>query len=229
VIFTVTEDNLPDVMRQLHAGVTLGVDAYDRSNTTKLASGTVAAVDSQINTATGTVNIRATFPNANDTLFPNQFVNARLLVDTLHNVTRVPVAAVQQGAPGAFVYVIGADSTVSVKTVKLGVTDGSLEQVLSGLSPGDRVVTDGTDRLREGAKVTVPVAQAAAPGAGPGTTAESGAPAPGAPAQGAPTPGAAAPGAPTQAAPTPGTGRRRGQQGQQGAQTPQGVQAPQGQ
>ncbi len=172
VIFTVTEDNLPEVMRQLHAGVTLGVDAYDRSNTTKLASGTVEAVDSQINTTTGTVNIRATFPNPDGTLFPNQFVNARLLVDTLHNVTRVPVAAVQQGAPGAFVYVIDADSTVSVKTIKLGVTDGSLEQVLSGLSPGDRVVTDGTDRLREGAKVTVPVAKAAAAGAGPGTTAE---------------------------------------------------------
>ncbi len=161
VIFSVTEDNLPEVMRQLDAGATLSVDAYDRSNVTKLATGKVAAVDSQINTSTGTVNIRALFPNPNDALFPNQFVNARLLVDTLHNVTRVPVAAVQQGAPGAFVYVINADDTVSVKTVKLGVTDGALEQVVSGLSPGDRVVTDGTDRLKDGAKVTVPLAKGA--------------------------------------------------------------------
>ncbi len=177
VIFTVTEDNLPEVMRQLHAGATLSVDAYDRSNVKQLATGKVAAVDAQINTTTGTVNIRALFPNPNDALFPNQFVNARLLVDTLHNVTRVPVAAVQQGAPGAFVYVINANDTVSVKTVKIGVTDGKLEQVVSGLSAGDRVVTDGTDRLRDGAKVTVPAkatAQGAGTAAGTGTATGSG-------------------------------------------------------
>jgi membrane fusion protein, multidrug efflux system len=199
VIFTVTEDNLPDVMRQLHAGATLPVDAYDRANSNKLASGKVAAVDSQINTTTGTVNIRALFPNPNDALFPNQFVNARLLVDTLHNVTRVPVAAVQQGAPGAFVYVINADGTVSVKTVKLGVTDGKLEQVISGLSAGDRVVTDGTDRLRDGAKVTVP-AKATAQAAGTGQAADT-------------------PAADTPAAATPGATRRHGQPGQPSQQS----------
>ena len=236
VIFTVTEDNLPDVMRQLHAGATLPVDAYDRANTNKLATGKVAAVDSQINTTTGTVNIRALFPNPSDALFPNQFVNARLLVDTLHNVTRVPVAAVQQGAPGAFVYVINADGTVSVKTVKIGVTDGKLEQVVSGLSAGDRVVTDGTDRLRDGAKVTVPpkaTAQGAgaANGAPPGTAAGTGAPTgtgqaattPGATTPGATAPGATTPGATTPAA-TPDAVRHHGQQNHPNQQGQQGQQ-----
>lgn len=165
VIFTIAEDNVPDVMAQLNTGATLSVDLYDRSNTTKLATGTVATIDNVVDPTTGMVKIRALFPNPKNALFPSQFVNARLLVDTLHNVARVPVSAIQQGAPGAFVYVIGADNTVSVKTVKLGVTDGSLVQVVSGLSPGDRVVTDGTDRLRDGAKVTVP-ATAQTPGAG---------------------------------------------------------------
>ena len=162
VIFTVAQDNLPEIMQRLGTGATLPVDAYDRTNSTKLASGQVIAVDNQINTTTGTVNIRASFANPQNVLFPSQFVNARLLVDTLHNVTRVPVAAVQQGAPGAFVYVINANGTVSVKPIKVGPTDGSLEQVTSGLAPGDRVVTDGTDRLRDGAKVTVPAAKAPA-------------------------------------------------------------------
>lgn len=202
VLFTVAQDNLPQIMQRLDAGAVLPVDAYDRSNTTRLATGKVAAVDNQINTTTGTVNIRAVFPNPKDAFFPNQFVNARLLVNTLHDVTRVPVTAVQQGAPGAFVYVINANNTVSVKTVTLGVTDGRLVQVLSGLSPGDRVVTDGTDRLRDGAKVTVPAAQGnradqGNPAAAGKTTATSG-----------PERGGAAP-----RATVPGSGRHRGQQG----------------
>jgi multidrug efflux system membrane fusion protein len=162
VIFTVAQDNLPDIMQRLGTGATLSVDAYDRTNSTKLASGQVIAVDNQINTTTGTINMRASFDNPKNVLFPSQFVNARLLVDTLHNVTRVPVAAVQQGAPGAFVYVINANNTVSVKPIKVGPTDGPLEQVISGLTPGERVVTDGTDRLRDGAKVTVPAAKGSA-------------------------------------------------------------------
>ena len=101
-------------MKQLIGGAQLPVQAYDRSNTTLLATGTLTSVDNQINTTTGTVNMRATFPNEDFALFPNQFVNARLLVDTLHNVVRAPVAAVQQGAPGTFVYVINQDDTVTV-------------------------------------------------------------------------------------------------------------------
>jgi multidrug efflux system membrane fusion protein len=158
VIFTVTQDHMPEIMQRLAAGATLPVDAYDRSNTTKLASGQVSAVDNQVDVATGTVKIRAMFPNPNNMLFPNQFVNAHLLVDTLHNVPRVPVAAVQQGAPGAFVYVINSDDTVSVRPIKVGQVDGQLEQVISGLKPGEQVVTDGTDRLRDGSKVTIPAA-----------------------------------------------------------------------
>jgi multidrug efflux system membrane fusion protein len=156
VIFTVTEDNLPSVMKQLHAGATLQVQAYDRANSNLLATGAVSSVDNQINTTTGTVNIRAIFPNQDENLFPNQFVNARLLVDTLHNVVRVPVAAVQLGAPGSYVYVINQNDTVSVRTVKLGPSDGKETQVVSGLSAGERVVIDGTDRLRDGQKVTIP-------------------------------------------------------------------------
>ncbi len=156
VIFSVTEDNLPAVMKQLHAGAKLQVEAYDRSNATLLATGTLSSVDNQINTTTGTVNMRADFPNTDETLFPNQFVNAHVLVDTLHNVVRVPVPAVQQGAPGSYVYVINQDDTVSVRPIKVGPIDGGQAQVISGLSAGDRVVTDGTDRLRDGQKVTIP-------------------------------------------------------------------------
>ncbi|HEX4172239.1 MAG TPA: MdtA/MuxA family multidrug efflux RND transporter periplasmic adaptor subunit [Acetobacteraceae bacterium] len=156
VIFSVTEDNLPSVMKQLIGGAQLQVQAYDRSNSTMLATGTLASVDNQINTTTGTVNMRATFPNQDFALFPNQFVNARLLVDTLHNVVRAPVAAIQQGAPGTFVYVINQNSTVSVRPIKLGPTDGNYAAVTSGLAAGDRVVTDGTDRLRDGEPVTIP-------------------------------------------------------------------------
>jgi membrane fusion protein, multidrug efflux system len=156
VIFSVTEDSLPAVMKQLHAGAKLQVEAYDRANVTLLATGTLSSVDNQINTTTGTVNMRADFPNTDETLFPNQFVNAHVLVDTLHNVVRVPVAAVQQGAPGSYVYVINQDDTVSVRPIKVGPIDGAQAQVISGLSAGDRVVTDGTDRLRDGQKVTIP-------------------------------------------------------------------------
>jgi multidrug efflux system membrane fusion protein len=156
VIFSVTEDNLPSVMKQLHAGAKLQVEAYDRSNATLLATGTLSSVDNQINTTTGTVNMRADFPNTDEALFPNQFVNAHVLVDTLHNVVRVPVAAVQQGAPGSYVYVINQDDTVSVRPIQIGPIDGAQAQVISGLSAGDRVVTDGTDRLRDGQKVTIP-------------------------------------------------------------------------
>ena len=156
VIFSVPEDNLPDIIRRLRAGATLSVDAYDRSNVHTLATGHLATLDNLIDTTTGTLKLRAIFANPDGLLYPNQFVNAALLVDTLHNAVRVPVPAVQRGEPGTFVYVIGADSTVSVRPVKLGPTDGDSAAVLSGLQPGERVVTDGTDRLRDGAMVTVP-------------------------------------------------------------------------
>ncbi|HEY1746591.1 MAG TPA: efflux RND transporter periplasmic adaptor subunit [Xanthobacteraceae bacterium] len=161
VIFPIPEDNLPDVMPQLSAGTTLEVAAYDRANVKHLATGRVIALDSQIDTTTGTVKVRAQFDNSDDALFPNQFVNAQLLVKTLHDVVTVPSAAIQRGAPGSYVYVVNADNTVSVRAIKIGPTDGPTAEVVSGLSAGERVVVDGTDRLRDGARVTIPDASGA--------------------------------------------------------------------
>jgi|SRR5579862_79448 len=155
VIFPIPEDSLPQIRQQLRAGKTLEVTAYDRANVTPLATGKLAALDSQIDTATGTLKLRAEFDNADDALFPNQFVNARLLVRTLHDVVTVPVAAIQNIGPSTYVYLINSNNTVSIHQVKLGVTDGEMTQVESGLAPGDRVVIDGADRLRDGAPVLV--------------------------------------------------------------------------
>jgi multidrug efflux system membrane fusion protein len=161
VIFPIPEDNLPDVMPQLTAGTTLEVAVYDRANVKHLATGRVIALDSQIDTTTGTVKVRAQFDNTDNALFPNQFVNAQLLVDTLHDVTTVPVAAIQRGAPGSYVYLVNADNTVSVRPIKIGPADGPTAEVVSGLSAGERVVVDGTDRLRDGARVIIPEASGA--------------------------------------------------------------------
>jgi membrane fusion protein, multidrug efflux system len=165
VIFPIPEDDLPDILPQLNAGTPLEVFAYDRANVKMLATGRVMALDSQIDTTTGTVKVRAQFDNADNALFPNQFVNAQLLVKTLHNVVTVPTAAIQRGAPGTYVYIINADNTVSVRPIKTGPTDGPMAAVDSGLSVGDRVVVDGTDRLRDGARVIIPGARSAAPAA----------------------------------------------------------------
>jgi len=172
VIFPLPEDDLPQVLRRYHAGASLPVTAYDRSNTTKLAEGTLGTMDNQVDTTTGTWKLRAMFPNTDEMLFPDQFVNVRLLVDTRHDVMTVPTAAVQRGAPGTFVYLVRPDDTVTVRKVVLGPVDGAREQVVSGLAAGDRVVVDGTDRLREGAKVTVQqegAGKAAAPAGGRAT------------------------------------------------------------
>jgi multidrug efflux system membrane fusion protein len=169
VIFTLPEDDLPQIMSALNAGTPLPVDAYDRANLRHLATGKVAAVDSQIDTTTGTVKIRAQFDNADNALFPNQFVNARLLIQTLDNAITVPTPAILRGSPGAYVYVINPDSTVAVRPITTSAVDGNVTAVTSGLSAGERVVIDGTDRLRDGLKVSVTAEQPAAagsPGAG---------------------------------------------------------------
>ena len=156
VIFPVPEDDLPEIVPQLNAGTALQVQAYDRANVKLLATGLVSALDNQIDTTTGTVKVRAQFENNDSALFPNQFVNAQLLVRTLKNVVTVPSAAIQRGAPGTYVYLINANNTVSVRPISVGPTDGAMAHVKSGLSVGERVVVDGTDRLRDGARVTVP-------------------------------------------------------------------------
>ena len=155
VVFSVPEDDLPDITPQFNAGTPLTVTAYDRANVHQLAVGKVVAIDNQIDTTTGTVKVRAQFDNENNTLFPNQFVNVRLLVKTLHDAVTVPTSAIQRGAPGTYVYVINADNTVSVRKVSTGPIEGNITAINSGLSAGDRVVVDGTDRLRDGLKVTV--------------------------------------------------------------------------
>jgi len=155
VVFTLPEDTVPGVMKQVNAGATLQAIAYDRSQTTKLATGTLATVDNQIDTTTGTLKLKAQFDNTDNSLFPNQFVNIQLRVETLHDETVLPAAAVQRGAPGTYVYLIKPDDTVTVQAIKLGPGEGERVSVSSGLSVGDRVVVDGADKLREGAKIAL--------------------------------------------------------------------------
>jgi len=161
VIFTLSEDSLAEVLKEWHAGAALEASAYDRTATTKLATGKLETIDNQIDPTTGTVKLRAIFDNSNESLFPNQFVNIKLLVRTLPNTVVVPTAAIQRGAPGTFVYLLKPSQTVAVQKVQLGPSDGQRVAVLDGLAAGDRVVDDGADRLKDGAKVTV----AASPGA----------------------------------------------------------------
>jgi len=153
VVFTIPEDNLPPVMQKLRAGEKLAVDAYDRSDKLKLASGTLLTVDNQIDPATGTVKLKAQFANAENGLFPNQFANVRMLLDVKRDATLVPGAAIQRGTPGTFVYVVKSDNTVTVRVVKPGPTQGDNVSIEAGLVPGEQVVVDGADKLREGAKV----------------------------------------------------------------------------
>ena len=170
VLFTVPEDSLRNILQRLRAGQKLAVDAFDRSLTSKIASGTLSNADNQIDTTTGTLKLRAMFDNTNFEMFPNQFVNVRLLLDTLHGVIVVPGAAMQQGASGSYVYVVNADSTVSLRAVTAGASSGDLVSITKGVQAGERVVVDGADQLRDGAHVVVPGAAAAT-----GTASSSGA------------------------------------------------------
>jgi multidrug efflux system membrane fusion protein len=155
VLFTVPEDNLQAISKRLQEAAVLPATAYDRGGANKLADGTLSTFDSQIDPTTGTIKLRALFPNESKALYPNQFVNVRLLVDTHKDVTTMSTAGVQRGVPGTFVYLINADSTVSVRPIQLGITEGDRVEVRSGLAPGDRIVIDGADKLREGAKINI--------------------------------------------------------------------------
>ncbi len=156
VLFTVPEDNLQAISKRLQSGAKLPAAALDRSGANKLADGTLETFDSQIDPTTGTIKLRAQFQNDTRALYPNQFVNVRLLLDTHTGVTTISTAGIQRGVPGTFVYLVNADSsTVSVRPVKLGATDGDRVEVLAGLTPGGRIVIDGADKLRDNAKVTI--------------------------------------------------------------------------
>ncbi len=156
VIFSIPEDNIDQIIARMNGGAALQADAYDRTQTRKLSTGTLSAVDSAIDPTTGTLKLRAMFDNADNTLFPNQFVNIHLLIDTQQNQTLAPVAAIQRGAQGTFVFAVNPDKTVAMRAVKIGATDSSNIVITNGLKPGDTIVVDGADRLRDGAQVEIP-------------------------------------------------------------------------
>ena len=165
VLFTIPEDSLPAVRKRVKAGAVLDVTALDRAQKETLGQGKLSTTDNQVDTTTGTVKLRAMFDNADESLFPNQFVNIKLLVDTVKDAIVVPVAAVQRGQPGIYVYKVKADETVTIQVIETGATDGDRIAVTKGLAVGDQVVIDGVDRLRDGAKVRKP-APAGAPNQG---------------------------------------------------------------
>jgi multidrug efflux system membrane fusion protein len=155
VIFTVPQTRLDAILKRRSAGATLPVTAYDSDDASSLATGTLETIDNQVDTSTGTVKLRALFSNRDSALFPNQFVNAHILVDTLHDVLTVPTAAIRRGMPGTYVYLVKADDTVAMSVITTGAANDGRTMVLSGLSPGDRVVVDGIDRLNDGMKVSI--------------------------------------------------------------------------
>ena len=154
VIFSVAEDYLPQIQQQLRRGNRLSVDAFDRAQQKKISSGNLLTLDNEIDTTTGTIKLKATFPNSDLALFPNQFVNARLLVNMQRDVTLVPTAAIQRNGQGAFVYVFQPDQTVAMRTVSVGTTDGN-ETAVEGVNAGDTIAVDGFDKLQGGMKVVV--------------------------------------------------------------------------
>ncbi len=161
LIFTLPEGDIATVVKAQKAGATLSVEAWDRTNKLKLSTGALLSLDNQIDATTGTIKLKARFNNEDDALFPNQFVNARMLVDTQQNAVVIPTAALQMGNEGNFVWVLNSDDKVSKHLVTTGIQDSQKVVIAAGLSAGDRVVTDGIDRLTEGAKVEVVEAQSA--------------------------------------------------------------------
>jgi membrane fusion protein, multidrug efflux system len=152
-VFSIPEDNIPNVMKQIQAGKTLPVEAWDRDQKNKLADGKLVTIDNQIDSTTGTVKLKAVFANDDYALFPNQFVNVRMLLHTRKDATVIPSAAIQRGSSGNFVYVVKADKTVGIRQITAGPTEGELTAINDGIAPGETVVVDGLDKLRDGAKV----------------------------------------------------------------------------
>jgi multidrug efflux system membrane fusion protein len=205
VLFTLPEDNVPEVAARIHSGATLTVDAYDRSLTKKLATGTLGTVDNQVDTTTGTFKLRAIFANEDESLFPQQFVNIKMLLDVARGATIISTSAIERGQQGTFVYLVKPDDTVTATPVTLGPVDGERVAVLSGLAVGALVVVDGADKLKEGMQVVVQHQDGtAAPATGAGATA-------------APWKGAGGAAAGTAPAGTDGTRRRRRPAGAEGA------------
>jgi multidrug efflux system membrane fusion protein len=191
VIFSLPQDQLPQVNAKLHAGVQLTVDAYDRDDTAKIASGKLQTIDNQIDLTTGTYKLKSMFANADNSLFPNQFVNVHLLVDTMHNLTIIPTAAIQRGPQGTYVYAAAKDpaskeTSAKIYPVTIAQTTGNSVGLSAGLNPGDMVVIDGQDKLQDGTKIN-PSQSGGSNGAGRGPA--SPASAQGAPQAGSPSKG----------------------------------------
>jgi membrane fusion protein, multidrug efflux system len=182
VIFTIAEDQLPVVQQKLHAGQHLQTEAYDRASNGKLATGVLTTLDNQIDPTTGTLKLRATFDNKSNVLFANQFVNVRLLVQLKQGVTLIPTATIQRNTQSTYVFLVKPDSTVTVRAITLGTTEGDDSEVTSGLAPGDVIVMTGVDKLQEGTKVSAhftPAAGATGKAASNGDAAPGSNPAPG--------------------------------------------------
>ncbi len=162
-IFPISEDQLPPVLQKIHAGQKLEVDAWDAAMQKKIATGSLSTLDNEIDQTTGTLKLRADFPNTDRTLFPNQFVNARLLEQEKTGVTLLTSAAIQRNTNNTYVYLIKPDNTVTIRNIKVGTTEGDQSEITSGLSPGDKVVMTGVDKLQEGSKVA-PSADNSKPG-----------------------------------------------------------------
>jgi len=177
VEFTIAQSDLRKVVERFNSGAKLPVTAYGSDNNREIATGTLYAISNQMATSTGTVTLRAEFANEDGALFANEFVNVRMLVDTLSQAVLVPTPAVLSGAPGDYVYLVNSNDTVSVRKVTLGPSDGTRTAILSGLSAGDTVVVDGTDRLSDGAKISVATATPAGHSAGRPTGGPAGHPA----------------------------------------------------
>jgi multidrug efflux system membrane fusion protein len=154
LVFPISQDEIPRVQKQMHAGQSLTVYAYDRNFKMKLATGKLAAIDNQVDSTTGTVRLKAVFDNEDGMLYPNQFVNAQLLVDTNRDAVVVPNAAVQRGPASAYVYVVQPDERVKLREVQVGLTEGADTAITTGLTPGEIVVTDGIDKLKDDALVS---------------------------------------------------------------------------
>jgi len=167
ILFSVPQDSVLKVMKRFATGETMKVEAFDRDGRTRLAVGQLATVDNQIDPTTGTVKLRAQFDNTDESLFPNQFVNVQLVVDELKGATVIPTAGVQRGTAGTYVYVVGADKTVSVRLVETGASEKGQIVISKGLKPDEVVVVDGVDKLREGASVELVTRDSGAPAAAP--------------------------------------------------------------
>jgi multidrug efflux system membrane fusion protein len=159
VYFTLPENQLPQVLKKLRGEKRVAVEAYDRGDTTKIASGYLLTTDNQIDTTTGTAKLKAVFENKDQSLFPNQFVNIHLVLEQRANATVVPSAAIQSGLQGSFVWVVEPDSTVKMEPVKIALAEGQITLLDGGVAQGTKVVVDGADRLRQDAKVTVSMAR----------------------------------------------------------------------